>query len=396
MDGPVSSSPRITSTPGGQRLHSAAIALGSNLGDKFYNIELALRLLETPEATLEEGVPVGAMVAVVDTSFLYESAPMYVTDQPAFINCACIIETNLTPIILLKLLKGIEGTVGRVPSIRNGPRAVDLDIVLYDREVLDTRSHENRTDLENLDGELIIPHPRMSEREFVLRPLDDMIPDYIHPILAKPIHDLFTAVSQQDTPLRKVIPFPKYPLPAPTPSHRVAPTLTYWSHPPFSTDDRAQQPRRTRLMATLNTTPDSFSDGATHNTPATALAYACAAVNSGASIIDVGGYSTRPGAAFVSVEEELARVIPVIEAVRGSGDTPISVDTFRHEVAGAAVLAGANCINDVYAFAGPGYPNVDLAAMDGMKRVARDLGVPVVLMHSRGDAGKIRITATLF
>lgn len=67
----------------------------------------------------------------------------------------------------------IESTVGRVPSVRNGPRAVDLDILLYDEEVVDTRSPDDQADLDHLDGHLIIPHPRMREREFVLRPLSE-------------------------------------------------------------------------------------------------------------------------------------------------------------------------------------------------------------------------------
>lgn len=83
------------------------------------------------------------------------------------------VETNLEPVMLLGLLKKIEDTVGRVPSIRNGPRAVDLDIVFYDNSVIDTRPENSRHDLENLTGELVVPHPRMAEREFVLRPLNE-------------------------------------------------------------------------------------------------------------------------------------------------------------------------------------------------------------------------------
>lgn len=78
-------------------------------------------------------------------------------------------ETNIPPLLVLRLLKKIEAIVGRVPSIRNGPRAVDLDIVLYDDIVLDTRTVKDN--LDNLEGELVIPHPRLQEREFVLRPL---------------------------------------------------------------------------------------------------------------------------------------------------------------------------------------------------------------------------------
>ncbi|EDR10362.1 uncharacterized protein LACBIDRAFT_247939 [Laccaria bicolor S238N-H82] len=358
-------------------MHTVAIALGSNLGDRFRNIELALRLLEIPQQLLssdgqeesdergevkaEEDSPLEltATVSVVNTSFLYETAPMYVTDQPSFINCACLVETNLPPTTMLRLLKKIEMIVGRVPSIRFGPRAVDLDLVLYDQQVLDTR-------------ELVIPHPRLVEREFVLRPLNDMIPDYIHPIHHKSLRSL----------LKKTLTYWTYP----NTSHSSAPTHTGNSHGKLNVHHHPKH-KSTYLMSTLNATPDSFSDGLTHNTLPTALSYARESVSAGAAIIDIGGYSTRPGAAFVGVQEEIDRVVPVVQAIRLAAAEEseklrhvlISVDTFRWEVAEAAVRAGANCINDVYAFTGPEY---------FLERVAREYATPCVLMHSRGEAGQ--------
>ena len=83
-------------------------------------------------------------------------------------------ETNIFPIALLSLLKKIESVVGRVPSIRNGPRAVDLDIIFCGSDIIDTRSNKKSLD-DNLDGELVIPHPRVQEREFVLRPLNEYV-----------------------------------------------------------------------------------------------------------------------------------------------------------------------------------------------------------------------------
>ncbi|KAJ7481629.1 Dihydropteroate synthase-like protein [Mycena latifolia] len=368
--------------PGSQNLaldmptHTAALALGSNIGDRFYNIELALRLLEAPEAILGTK---DATIAVVNTSFMYESAPMYITDQPSFLNCACMIETNLGPIELLKVLKLIETTVGRVPSIRNGPRAVDLDIIFYGDALIDTRANP-REELDDLEGELVIPHPRLAEREFVLRPLNDMIPDFVHPLVHQSVSTLLAAldIPADATPMHQVIPFPQCPLPAnytfPHSVPVVPPTLTHWTYTSSpNPTQKKPEPRTypTRVMATLNTTPDSFSDGATHNTLPTALEYAQNAVAGGASILDVGGYSTRPGAAFISAEEEIARVEPYIAAIRtANAQLPISVDTFRPEVARAAILAGAavRCMSD-------------------MKSIAREFAVPVVLMHSRGEAG---------
>ncbi|KAF7292863.1 Folic acid synthesis protein [Mycena indigotica] len=378
--------PAIFNAPSHEEPELVALAIGSNLGDRFYNVELALRLLEAPQHLGFDS----SFATVVDTSFLYETAPMYVTEQPSFLNCACLIHTNLEPLDLLKFLKLIEELVGRVPSIRNGPRAIDLDIVFYGNRVVDTRRNP-RKELDDLNGELVIPHPRLSEREFVLRPLNDMVPDFVHPIFHRKMAALLTALNISVPPMQKVIPFPRCPFPAddtnphafidPVPS-----TLTSWTHAESS---------KTRVMATLNTTPDSFSDGSTHNTLATAMQYAQESVAAGASILDVGGYSTRPGAAFVTPEEEVARISPCISGIRKAHtELPMSIDTFRPAVARAAIFAGANCINDVHAFTGPdSYPFSDKAvstshkSMAEMKSLAREFAVPVILMHSRGDAG---------
>ncbi|TFK40337.1 Dihydropteroate synthase-like protein [Crucibulum laeve] len=413
----------VESSISSSSLTKVALALGSNLGDRFHNIELALRLLEAPEnlitrSKFEPGE--GALTAsIVDTSFLYETAPMYVTDQPSFVNCACIIETNIPPVTLLNFMKKIESTVGRVPSIRNGPRAVDLDILFYGTSRIDTRLLGERDNLDNLTGQLVVPHPRLGEREFVLRPLHDMIPDFVHPVYKQTIGTLLNelTIPTDEPPMQKVIPFPRYPLSPGSKSDfsitSVPSTHLHWTIPPdASMKFRTKAKPKTHIMATLNATPDSFSDGSKHNTLTAALSYAQESVASGSTIIDVGGYSTRPGAAFVSVEDEINRVVPVVKAIRQAGptddasslnsqinervrDTPISVDTFRWEVAEASIKAGANCINDVYAFTGPSYlPSTDAEVteadvyMAGMKRVARDLAVPVILMHSRGDAGQ--------
>ncbi|KAH9034981.1 Dihydropteroate synthase [Lactarius pseudohatsudake] len=400
--------------PAQEQHHLAAIALGSNLGDRFANIEAALRLLERPEdfaPPQEPGTPL--RLTVVNTSFLYETVPMYVTDQFGFLNCACVIKTTITPLTLLAIIKEIERTVGRVPSIRNGPRAVDLDILFYDDGLIDTRPESLKGDLEGLEGHLVVPHPRISEREFVLRPLYDMVPDYVHPVFHKSIHEMLSDVlraSPFGSPaMIKVMPFPAYPLSgdreSPVKSVPDVPrTHTHWMFPPAGAAVPYRQisiPRRTRLMATLNVTPDSFSDGADHVALSAALAYATSSARAGAHIVDIGGYSTRPGAAHVSPEDEIARVVPVIKGIRAigsgtsdAGDVLVSVDTFRPHVARAAVLAGANCINDVHAFTGPDYPltsssssSAAAAYFSGMRGTARELAVPVVLMHSRGDAG---------
>ena len=106
---------------------------------------------------------------------------------------------------------------------------------------------------------------------------------------------------------------------------------------------------RTLIMGVLNVTPDSFSDGGEFFTPDTALAHAEQMIAEGADIIDVGGESTRPGGEPVSVDEEIGRVVPVIEALSARVSTPISVDTTKSEVARAALDAGAAIVNDISA-----------------------------------------------
>ncbi|HEY9749334.1 MAG TPA: dihydropteroate synthase [Allocoleopsis sp.] len=132
--------------------------------------------------------------------------------------------------------------------------------------------------------------------------------------------------------------------------------------------------QRTYLMGVLNVTPDSFSDGGQFDSVATALEQAKHLVAAGADILDIGGQSTRPQAAEVEVDTELARVIPVIEAVRSQLEVPISVDTTRSIVAKAAVAAGADIVNDISG-----------ATFDPeMLPTVAALQVPLILMHIRG------------
>jgi dihydropteroate synthase len=131
---------------------------------------------------------------------------------------------------------------------------------------------------------------------------------------------------------------------------------------------------RPRVMGIVNVTPDSFSDGGHHDTVEAAVAHGLKLVAEGADLLDVGGESTRPGADAVTLEDELARVVPVIERLARETSLPISVDTSKPEVMRAAVAAGAGMINDVYAL-----------RREGALDAAASLGVPVVLMHMLGE-----------
>jgi len=131
---------------------------------------------------------------------------------------------------------------------------------------------------------------------------------------------------------------------------------------------------RPRIMGVLNVTPDSFSDGGQWLNAADAVRHALDMQQEGADIIDVGGESTRPGALAVSLQEELDRVIPIIEAIASRLDIPVCVDTSKAEVMRAAVSAGAGMVNDVFAL-----------RKDGALQAAAQLSVPVCLMHMQGE-----------
>ncbi len=144
--------------------------------------------------------------------------------------------------------------------------------------------------------------------------------------------------------------------------------------PQLDCNGRVLRLDRPRVMGIVNVTPDSFSDGGTHDTTEAAVAHGVRLAEAGADILDVGGESTRPGADAVSLEEELRRVVPVIEALVARTSLPVSIDTSKPEVMRAAVAAGAGLINDVYAL-----------RRDGALEAAASLGVPVVLMHMLGE-----------
>lgn len=131
---------------------------------------------------------------------------------------------------------------------------------------------------------------------------------------------------------------------------------------------------RPRIMGIVNVTPDSFSDGGQHADPEAAIAHGLRLVEAGADLLDIGGESTRPGAVEVPLQQELDRVLPVIERLARETPVPISIDSSKPEVMRAAVAAGAGLINDVFAL-----------RREGALAAAADLAVPVILMHMQGE-----------
>ena len=133
--------------------------------------------------------------------------------------------------------------------------------------------------------------------------------------------------------------------------------------------------KKTLIMGVLNVTPDSFSDGGKYNTIDNAVRRATEMVEQGVDIIDIGGESTRPGYTPISVEEELSRLIPVIEAITKSVPVPLSIDTFKAETAKETIKAGAHIINDIWG----------AKADPDMGKVAAELKVPIILQHNRDN-----------
>lgn len=133
--------------------------------------------------------------------------------------------------------------------------------------------------------------------------------------------------------------------------------------------------KKTYIMGILNATPDSFSDGGKYNSLEQAIEHAQEMVENGADIIDIGGESTRPGYTVISEEEEIERIVPVIEAISKHVKVPISIDTYKAKVAQSAIEAGAHIINDIWG----------AKAEEGMAAVAAKYNVPIILMHNRND-----------
>ena len=347
----------------------AYLAVGSNMGNTYQNIANALSTLQS-----------NGSIKLLQSSYLRSTAPMYVTDQPNFLNGAVQVETSLPPFELLKAIKQVENDLGRDlsgNSLRYGPRPVDLDILLYDgydvttsegtaaETIGDNDLVPNALVMHQESETLVIPHPRMQEREFVLAPMTDLEVgggnDVTHPVLNKTMEELLLTLLKENAkksdtndeeeaePAYRVLPLPR---------------------------GRMLVFNETIIQGILNVTPDSFSDGGKYSKSVEdALAQALQMEKDGAGIIDIGGESTRPGAEAVGIEEEMSRVLPIIERIREVSDIPISIDTRNARVAKAAIEAGADIVNDVSG--GTHDPE--------MLSCVASMGVPMILMHMRGN-----------
>jgi 2-amino-4-hydroxy-6-hydroxymethyldihydropteridine diphosphokinase len=157
--------------------HTVYLALGTNMGNRLSNLKTAISNL-TPQMSVKK------------KSLVYETPPWGFTDQASFLNQVVEVKTYLQPEALLAHLKRLESALGRIPNFQNGPRLIDIDILFFDDLVLDTPP-------------LVLPHPRLHERAFVLVPLADLAPDFVHPIFHKAVSELLANVDRSEIKLVK-------------------------------------------------------------------------------------------------------------------------------------------------------------------------------------------------
>lgn len=303
--------------------HLVYIAAGTNLGNRLENLQFAAQLF-TPT------------VKILRSSRVYQTEPWGYEEQADFLNLVWEAETSLTPDSLLGFLKSIEKRMGREKTVRYGPRIIDLDILLYDQAILESER-------------LTVPHAQLPNRRFVLAPLCDLIPDGIHPQTQSSFGELLEAL--------------------PMSACEVVSESFHFDHPVFRFG------QKTYLMGILNLTKDSFSqDGILAKSGSyidNALTQASSFLADGADILDLGAESTRPGFSPVDEEEEIRRLIPVIEKIKTIHPNSIlSIDTTKVAVVRAALNAGADWINDISG-----------ASDDAMAELIAETGCPLVLMR---------------
>lgn len=283
----------------------AYLSAGSNVGNRQKFLRRALRSISD-------------FCEITKVSSVYETEPWGKLDQPRFLNLCLAVKTSLHPQELLNRIKDIEIDIGRTKTTKWGEREIDIDILFYGSKIVRGPS-------------LALPHPRIEERAFVLVPLAEIAPNFIHPVLKKTIRQLV-----QNTGSKGVS-------------------------------------KLVQVMGVINATPDSFSDGGELKNKDILRQKVQEMISAGADIIDIGGESTRPGHRKVETSEEISRVLPVVKSVREiSSDILISIDTQKSEVASKALEAGADMINDVSALSDPKMPEV-----------IKEHGCQVILMRNK-------------
>ncbi len=300
------------------------ISGGSNQGDRREYLRMAAQMLQPA-------------VKILRSSDLYLTAPWGYKPQPSFYNIVWEADTDLDPESLLKYFKEIEARIGRVKTLRYGPRVIDLDILLYDEISFQSQN-------------LTIPHAMMRERRFVLQPLCDLIPMEQDPVTHKTWFELLQECPKDSVEkLDEGLDLKK-------------PVISWGLH--------------SYTMGIINLTPDSFSgDGLMNgqNMVTGALRQCDTFLENGADILDFGAESSRPGFTEIPEKEEIARLTPSLKEVRRRfPDALISIDSRKAGVIRAALDCGADWINNT------GDPDDE-----NLARLCAESGKVTVLMRSK-------------
>ena len=300
------------------------ISGGSNQGNRLEYIRMAAQLLRPA-------------VKILRSSELYLTEPWGYKPQPSFYNIVWEADTDLDPESLLKYFKEIETRIGRVKTLRYGPRVIDLDILLYGDQTYQSQS-------------LTIPHDSMRERRFVLKPLCDLIPMEQDPVTKKTWFELLQECPEDSVEKLDEKPDLKRP-------------VISWG-------------LRSYTMGIVNLTPDSFSgDGLMNgqNLITGALRQCDTFLENGADILDFGAESTRPGFTEIPEQTEISRLIPVLKEIRRRfPDALLSVDSRKAAVIRAALDCGIDWINNT---GGPDDEELD--------RLCAESGKMTVLMRTQ-------------
>jgi 2-amino-4-hydroxy-6-hydroxymethyldihydropteridine diphosphokinase / dihydropteroate synthase len=284
------------------------LGIGTNIGDRLYNLRCALRLIKKiPNLHVKQMSPL-----YVSDALLPEGAPD-AWDMP-HLNLAIRCETHLAPYDLLGRIKYIENALGRKPAESWSPRIIDIDILAWDNLI-------------HYDSVLHIPHEHLHERPFALWPLADVAPDWVYPLSGAFQHKTAAELATQWGPRDE-------------------------GKAPLHTRQIQQRIDTSQLVGTLNVTPDSFSDGGIFVTTEQALNQAKHLVSSGAEIIDIGAEATGPAVTPITAAEEWRRLEPILtELIAQNYPTTIkpkiSVDTYHPATAKKALGLGVHWINDV-------------------------------------------------
>lgn len=298
-------------------MNTIYLALGSNIGDRYQYMQTSIALLSEHLQDIAQ-------------SSVYETRPWGLSTQNTFLNMVIQAQTELSPVELLAFTQSVQVVAGRKKTTFNGPRTIDIDIIFFNQENIQLPT-------------LMIPHERMYERDFVLKPLSDIDSDFIHPSLSKTVGQLLAGVKEKHI-IKKYIP--------------------------------------TQIVGILNLSPESFSNDFHSDIP-DILTRVSTMLEEGVDIIDIGAQSTKPGTPQISEEEELSRLEGVIPAIKARfPSVKLSLDTTRLACARLAIQQGVDMLNDI---SGARF------APDIIPLII-NTPIKIVIMHSQGEFAQIHNT----